>query len=826
MRFDRYALDRNRRQLLVDGQPLPIGGRAFDLLDELVRQAGRTVSTDALRRAVWPDRKVGDNNLRVQITALRKLLGDGVITLHSARGYRFTLPVLEEGDADGAADSGMGNLPIHRPPLYGRDDDLKALAEGLVGQARITLAGPAGVGKTALARAAAHLRRTDPVDGVWWVDMAAFGEAAQLVDRIASLLQIKLQAEAPLDALVRALADKRMLLVLDNCEHLSDAARDLADALLRRAPRVAVLATSRRALKCAGELLMRLGPLDLPVGEGLAAARHSGAVAWFVARARRADPDFALTAENVDAVVEICKRLDGLAMAIGLAAARVPLLGVTGLLDRLNDRFRLLTSDQPDPRGHPQALSAALDWSHDLLAEPERTVLRRLGVFAGSFALASVQALARDDCLDDWAVLDALNALIDHSLVFSDAGALQSGAPMRYTMHESVRLYVRQRLQASGEAASLHERHARHLAELVLGGQGAAASPVDLMSVALADADHDNLLAAIAWAREHDLALALELAVKANPYMRRRGHHLAARRIGAALLNDGRSAAHPEALVRLQIAQAAISFEQNDLDRTLAFSQAALGSLANLPRHDALLGEAWSWIGVTYQMRDEIDLAEPALRAALHHHREAGRQADVASQLNNLGLVMVERRQFEQAKALFDEALLLNRQLDRLWGIAMTLENLGEAAYAEGDCEAAYTHWHEAVPMMRTLGHAYQEALLLNYMGQALRRLGQRDAALAHANESRRISLALQLGGLVANGLTLLATLAADRRDWHRAAVLLCQADRQRGKVPAIGPVAIDRRETEAAVRGELGEAAWQAARLEADRLLPESAVG
>lgn len=825
MRFDRYALDRHRRQLLADGQPLPIGGRAFDLLDELVSQAGRTVSTDELRRAVWPDRKVGDNNLRVQITALRKLLGDNVITLHTSRGYRFTLPVLEDAGAE-PADPCPGNLPVHLPPLYGRDDDLSALSEGLGGQARITLAGPAGIGKTALARAAAHLRRKDPADGVWWIDLAPLGEPAQLIDRIASLLQIKLRSDAPGETLVRALAGKHLLLVLDNCEHLSDAACALADALLRKAPRVALLATSRRPLKCAGEQLLRLGSLALPEGPGLAAARRSGAVAWFEARARRADPAFAVTPENAEAVAEICRRLDGLPMAIGLAAARVPLIGVAGLRDRLADRLRLLTSAEPDPRGHPQALSAALDWSHELLGVNERTVLRRLGVFAGSFALASVQALATDEALDDWAVLDALNALLDHSLVFSDAASLQSSAPMRYTMHESVRLYVRQKLEASGETAALQARHARHVLALVTDERDPALPAPDRMDIALPDADHDNLRAALGWAREHDFALALELATQVNPTLRKRGHHLEARRIGSALLQDARAAGHTEAVVRLQLAQAVICFEQNELDLTLQFSQSALDALSHLPRDEGLLGEAWSWVGVAHQMRNELDLAEPALRQALAHHRAAARLADAASQLNNLGLVMVERRRFAEARTLFEEALALNRGLDRAWGTAVTLENLGEAAYAEGDAAGALARWQESLPMMRRLGHVYHEAVLLQFMGQALRRLGQRDAALAHGQAGLKISLDQQLGGLVADGLTLLAALALDQRELRRAAVLLHLADSRRGKVPAIGPVAIDRRETEAAVRPSLGEAAWQAARLEADRLTPEQLIG
>ena len=824
MRFDRYALDRNRRQLLADGSPLPIGGRAFDLLDELVRHAGRTVSTDELRRAVWPDRKVGDNNLRVQIAALRKLLGDGVIALHATRGYRFTLPVLEE-DVPDAAVVVVGNLPAHLPPLYGRDDDLASLAEHLRAKARVTLTGPAGVGKTALARAAAHLRRQDPADGVWWIELAALQESTQVADRIASVLQIKLTGEAPVEALARLLADKRMLLVLDNCEHLSDAACALADALLRHAPGVAVLATSRRTLKCAGEVVLRLGTLGLPEAPGLAAARRSGAVAWFEARARRADPDFALTAANAETVVDICRRLDGVALAIGLAAARVPLLGVAGLRDRLVDRLRLLTSQATDPRGHPQALVAALDWSHGLLAPPERTVLRRLGVFAGSFSLASVQTLACDDTLDDWAVLDALNALIDHSLVLSEPGALQSGAAVRYTLHESVRLYARERLETSGEAPALQQRHARHVLTLVRGTDDPAAPARDRMDIALPDADHDNLRAALAWAREHDIALALELAIQANPYFRKRGHHLEARRLGQALLHDTRVAAHPRALVRLKLAQGVISFEQNQLDLTLRFAQEALAALADLPPDDLLLGEAWSWIGVTHQMRNHLDLAEPALRQSLAHDRAAGNLSDAASQLNNLGLVMVERRRFDEAATLFEEALGLNRQLGRTWGIAITLENLGEAAYARNDPAAALAHWHEAMPLMRQLGHVYHEAQLSTYMGLALRRQGQRDAALAHAREGLRISLAQQLRGVVADALTLMAALAADQRELQRAAMLLCLADQQREGAPPIGPVAIDRRETEATVRGPLGEAAWHAARLEAQRTSPSGAL-
>ncbi|GAP38742.1 hypothetical protein ISF6_5295 [Piscinibacter sakaiensis] len=824
MRFARYTLDRERRQLLADGQPVPIGGRAFDLLDELVRHAGRTVSTEALRRAVWPDRKVGDNNLRVQITALRKLLGEGVIALHATRGYRFTLPVDAGSEDDGAraAPAPPGNLPAQGSPLCGRDEALAAITEALGGQVRLTLVGPAGIGKTALARAAALARRDAFPDGAWWVELAALTELPQIVARVGALLQIDLPPEGALEALVRVLSERRLLLVLDNAEHLVDAVSAFADALLRHAPRVALLATSRRALRCAGEQLQRIGPLSLPQQPGLAAGRRSGAVAWFEARARRADPGFALTDANVDAVTELCRRLDGVALAIGLAAARLPALGLAGLHERLGDRLRLLTSGATDPRGHPLALSAALDWSFGLLAERERTVLCRLSVFSGSFSAGAAQALAADDTLDAWEVLAALDGLIEHSLLACDPASLQSAGAARHRLHESVRVYARARLDERGETPALQRRLALDLRARLTGPAEAGRAPPDRMAVTLPDADLDDLRAALAWAAEHDPALALGLAVDATPCLRRRAHHHEGRRIALGLLADPRCAAYPQALLGLRLALAALCFEQHALDETLAHAEAALQAAraAAEPDH-ARLGEAWSWIGVAQQMRGAFAPAEPALRQALVHHRLAGpaQAASLASDLNNLALVMVEQARFDEAQPLFEEALAVNRAIGRDWGVAVTLENLGEAAYARGDAVTARARWEEALPTMRRLAHVYQESLLLGYLALALRRLGEPVAAEAHAQESLRLALSHRLPALAADALVPLAGLALDRGDAMHCAVLLHVAQRQRGAAVAIGPTGVEARALAAASDAALGAAARVAARLQAERL-------
>ena len=465
IRFAAFEYQPSRRRLLIDGQPAKLGARAIDLLHALIERRDRTVRKAELLDLVWPDVVVEEANLHVQVSALRKVLGDGVIATVPGRGYRFVAALDGEGTAGPRAatvgGANAGNLPNDASVLIGRDEALAALSSLLREEPVVTITGSGGVGKSRLALAAAHQLDDRHADGAWLVDAATVEDPQHLASAVAQVLRITLHQTRDAACLAAALADRSMLLVLDNCEHVASGARDLVDALRESAPAVRVLTTSQVPLGCAGEKVMRLEPLALP-HDGAAASEAFGAIALFVARARAAQEGFALHDENASVVADICRQLDGLPLAIELAAARVRLLGVNALRDRLVDRLRLLTSSgrrNASPR--QQTLRAALEWSHGLLDENERTLLRRLGVFVGGITLELAQEVASDEeqGLDAWAVLDHLGTLIDKSLV-----SVSAGEPVRYRLLETVRAFALEQLGERGERDALRTRHARAMA--------------------------------------------------------------------------------------------------------------------------------------------------------------------------------------------------------------------------------------------------------------------------------------------------------------------------------------------------------------------------
>ncbi len=483
--FGRFRIEPAQRRLLVDGVPAPLGARAFDLLLALLERRERVVSKDELLDLVWPNLVVEENNLQVQMSTLRKLLGAQAIATVPGRGYRFVAVV--DGDAGGDAAPASpaspaatvstasaasaagpapavasGNLPLQLPPLVGREAELQSLRAAIAAYPVVTLVGTGGIGKTTLALAAATALRERWRDGAWLIELAPLADPAALPQAVAQVLRITLGgAGAAHEQLAGLLGSQQMLLVLDNCEHLLEAAGRLAAALATRAPGVRLLATSQERLKVHGEQVLELPPLAVPAEGEMAQAERHGAVRLFAERAAAADPRFVLDTANAEAVAEICRRLDGLPLALELAAARVRLLGVAGVRDRLGERFRVLTGGTRTAMPRQQTLHATLDWSHALLAAAEQAVLRRLGVFVGGFSLELAQQVAADDALDEWAVLDALGALVDKSLVAADGGE-----PVRYRLLETTRAYALEQLAAQGEAATTRQRHAQALCAL------------------------------------------------------------------------------------------------------------------------------------------------------------------------------------------------------------------------------------------------------------------------------------------------------------------------------------------------------------------------
>lgn len=527
----RHEIRVAERQLLADGRPAALGSRAFDLLLALVERAGRVVPKDELIEVVWPGLVVEENNLQVQVSALRKLLGAQAIATVPGRGYRLALPV---DAADGAPSASTpaatgaparatpGNLPPHAPVLVGRDEALHELVAQIEAQPLVTLVGAAGMGKTTLARAAAQALRERWPGGAWWVELAPVVDPAQVPLAVAQALQVTLGGSAPASELLAGVLQPRaMLLVLDNCEHVVDAAAALAATLLEQAPGVHLLATSQELLNVAGERVVRLDPLAMPAGDVPAdEAARFGAIRLFAERARAVDPRFELGPGNVDAVTDICRHLDGLPLAIELAAARVRLLGVQGVREHLGERFRVLTGGARTVMRRHQTLRAAIEWSHALLSPTEQAVLRRLGIFAGGFTLVLAQQVAAGDAveptIDEWAVLDALAALVDKSMVVA-----QGDDTPRYTMLESTRAFALEKLADAGETVAVAQRHA--LAVLALfthADEGRFGEHGDLDEIGFLDIvrpEIDNLRAAADWAAaSDDPTLALDLAAASS----------------------------------------------------------------------------------------------------------------------------------------------------------------------------------------------------------------------------------------------------------------------------------------------------------------------
>jgi predicted ATPase/DNA-binding winged helix-turn-helix (wHTH) protein len=518
-RFGSFELQPDQRRLLVDGRPAALGPRAFDVLLALVERAGQLVTKNQLLDLVWPGLVVEENNLQVQISTLRKLLGPQAIATIPGRGYRWTLAADDASAQPERSESvppipspgaALPDLPAEPPTLYGRSEDVAALRDLIRHHALVTVVGPAGIGKTRLAQAVAHELRDEFADGVRLVELASLADPDLVAATVARALGLAVgDPHAALELTVQALATQRVLLVLDNCEHLLDAVDQAVAACRKGAPRVYILATSQELLRHPDEHVYRLGALALPAEVTAARACEAGAIELFAARVQALEPRFLVSDANVAAVVDICRRLDGIPLAIELAAARVPLLGVEGVRNRLDERFRLLTAGSRLALRRHQTLRAALEWSYSLLSEPEQKIFDGLGVFAGGFSLESAQRLGTDADIDEWSVLDHLGALVDKSLVIADGGSA------RYRMLETTRAFALERLAARGETLSMLRRHAevmrtlfeRFYRDIVDGG----ASPGELLK--RVGADLDNLRGAIHWASGSDGDLRTAIAL-------------------------------------------------------------------------------------------------------------------------------------------------------------------------------------------------------------------------------------------------------------------------------------------------------------------------
>ncbi|WP_199228482.1 winged helix-turn-helix domain-containing protein [Caulobacter sp. D4A] len=525
--FGPFLLLPERQLLMRDGIPVRIGGRALDILTLLVERPGEVVGKRELMSRVWPDTIVEEGNLKVNMAALRRALEVGPDTAQYiatvvGRGYRFTAPVQYSGSGPLSPDTEAStprnhNLPTATTRIIGRQDAINATLKELQEARIVSIVGAGGIGKTTVALAVAEQIVGSTRDGVWLVDLSPLKDPALVPNAIATAIGLAAHSANMLAALGEFLRDREMLLVFDSCEHIIESAAASIDRILTDAPGIRILATSREPLRVKGERVRRLPGLATPSETRELKAETAlafPAVQLFVDRATDRLESFNFGDADAPIVAEICRKLDGLALAIELAATRIDAFGIAELLKQLNDRFRLLQGHRGSIERH-RTLTATIDWSYDLLSDNERAIMRRLAIFAGLFSLDSACTVAADALIDRALVINGIASLVAKSLLTAEVQDME----VEYRMLDTTRTYALEKLEANHELGHARQRHAEYCLELV----GLAKADVDRLPriewLARYGPKTDDIRDAMRWAFTGSAtALGVRLTVAAIPF--------------------------------------------------------------------------------------------------------------------------------------------------------------------------------------------------------------------------------------------------------------------------------------------------------------------
>jgi predicted ATPase/DNA-binding SARP family transcriptional activator len=707
------------------------------------------------------------------------------------------------------------NLPVPVTPLVGRRRELASLAQLLLQPdvRLVTLTGPAGAGKTRLGLELAAGLIEQFRHGVWFVALAPLSDPDRVLPAIARALGVREEAREPLGERLKAhLRERRMLLLLDNFEQIAGTVSDLGE-LLAVSPGLKVLATSRAPLRLAAEHEFPVSPLDLPEPSQMRdpeAVARSEAVALFVERASAIKHDFRLTDENASAVAGICVALDGLPLAIELAAARLRLLPPQALLARLGQRLKLLTGGARDLPARQQTLRGALEWSYQLLEEPEQRLFGRLAVFVGGCSLEAVEAVCVPGGELGIDVLDGLTSLVEKSLLREREGL--DGEP-RFWMLATIREYALECLQESGDEQAIRRRQAEHyLVLLESASPGLRAGAGQIGSLVRLDLEYENIRAALAWAVDRapgDVSLAMAAAL--SHYWWTRGY-LSEGRLWLQQVLAGSGSKLPVVRAEALSGAGQLAQAQHDYDDALALYEESLAIRRDLgdQREVARSLHDLGWLRL--HQGGYAD-ARALLEESLATRRTLGDELPGPT-VNNLGIVAFYEGDLARADELFGEYLKLSRRTDDARGVASALMNLGLVAVYRGDLEAAVAQSEEGLARFRDLGSPGGIADGLDNLGRAMVELGRPDRARELFLESIEISARLGDRWGIAECLEGLAAVAAAQSSGKRAAWLYGAADALRRAIgAAVPPVEQSAHERWLQpARAELGEAAWTAA--------------
>lgn len=762
------------------------------------------------------------------------------------------------------------NLPVPLTSFIGREKEVEEIVRLLGKDRLVTLIGPGGVGKTRLAIQSSNQLSSKFKDGVCWVDLAALTEETLVPLALAKALGVREIPNRSLkETLSNFLSSKQLLLVLDNCEHLIRGCAQLADGLLSTCPTVKILATSREALGLTSESVWPVPILSLPNAQHMSLAdllmQYEG-IRLFVERACAANPDFNLTERNALSVAQVCQRLDGIPLAIELAAARVMMMSVGEIAKRLENRFDLLTSGNRTALPRHQTLRAAIDWSHELLSKPEQIFFRRLSVFSSGFTLDMAEKVATGGDVSKSQAISLLGQLINKSLVTVGARSEGSEFDTRYGMLETIREYAREKLDKSGEAEQVWERYCDFFVAFAEQAEPELKGAQQFEWLDRLEVEHDNLWAALQWTQEAgNVQATLRLAGALAWFWNRRSYLSEGRVWLTRALASGQEGIPLPVRAKALYGAACIASAQGDFAGARNLVEQSIVLWRTLDSHDLPLalvllgglirnegdpakaralmeesvslfreqgdswGLAWSLINLGMAVRDQEDytLARSIIEESVALWREQGDPWGLAEALHYLGLVAYRRGDYEAAYSVMEEALIIRRRLGDKQTIAYSLHNLGVFALAQGDKNRARSFFEQDFALFQEVGDKSGLALSLQYQGLFVHLQG--DNLLAQSFFEQGLTLAYETGPrwFSSNYLLWLAGVAADRGQLERA-VRMCSAARAQLAASASFWDAFERAYYERIVslaRAALGEDGFTLAQTQGQALTLEQAI-
>ncbi len=667
------------------------------------------------------------------------------------------------------------NIPRALTRFFGRDEERAQLEDLLESERIVTVVGPGGCGKTRIALELASSVLNRYPDGAWFVELAGISEPSQIEATVASVLKVETAAgQATLDAIRSSLGTRSMLLVLDNAEHLLDACRSFV-AEIGTSPNLRILTTSQVPLGVAGESLFPLVPLPTPAeGQSVAEIQTNPAVVLFADRAQAVDPDFELTQENAPAVGEICRRLDGLPLAIELAAARTSVFPPEDLKNRIDARFKILNRGAKTASPRHRTLRALIDWSYELLETNERVLLRRLSAFAGGWTLEAAEAVCADVNIEEWEVLDLFTNLLERSFVFRDRKPIESHLTTRYRMYESVREYAKEQLENEGEATITRRKHRGYFADLVRQSREKERTAEQRQWHDRIAADHENVRAAIEFALADDEGAKDGLRMVGDldiywwaKHRREDGLELTKR----VLAHPGGQKASVDRATALEAA-AVCSTHLWQRDDARTYREASLqawlevGTEMDIARAQANLANTLSALG-------EADEAARLYDEALVVYRDKATQSQIATLLHNVGFSRQNREDFASSKAPIEECIAIKRKLGDKWGTALALDLLAGAAENLEEFENAILYRAESAELFGEAGFGTRKAEQLTRLSEIELNLGRMEAAGKHLGDALDIWSEVGSRGDARRTAIQLARWATMSGDHRRGGLLL-----------------------------------------------------